>query len=370
MKNLKLIVFSVFAITMMSCSDDDDNTISDPDPDPTSSVEFVTIPTEGEIVSFEMGVTEVTNEQYAQFLNDANAAGIITYDTATKLIFNSDGNPMIDLAGSRVIRDHNGDGTITHHEMENPLNRCMIEFNESTSLFEVVDPVVVNWADYCNPSLYPGAADSLDDWAELNDANTGWFGTWDTDNLLPTLDEVKQWPVGFIRWYGADEFAQFYGYDLPSMAQWKVGAKAGQNFQFATSDGSVSTSTAVYNDLGVGQRNRGHVQGVKSIPPNPYGLYSMGGNTWEHCKDWFRPAPGDVSPIFDNETGEFFIDDTLTSNVIDPSLPAEGDNLLRKAGIGGSWNYFDLLMGSDRDGLTPFMATGNDHFGFRVVKNN
>ncbi len=334
-----------------------------------AQVVFVTIPVNDTIPSFQMAETETTNEQYKDFLNAAYVENLITYNDTTKIVYNLDGKQMIDLGGTRVIRDHNGDGQIVHEEMENPLNRCFIEFNTATNQFEVVDPAEVDWTIYFDTFIFPNAADGIEDWAELNDNNTGWYAYGDADMLLPTLEEVKECPVGFIRWYGANEFAKFYGYDLPTQAQWKVAAKAGQDFAFATSDGTVSESTAWYNNLGVGNRNRGHVQPVKSIPANPYGLYSMGGNTWEWCRDWFYPDPGNDFPL-NNTDGYFFINDTLTDIRIDTSQPLSQANQYRKAGIGGSWNYFSLLMGTTRDGLTPFVETGNDHFGFRVVQND
>jgi formylglycine-generating enzyme required for sulfatase activity len=317
---------------------------------------FVAIPGDQVTASYEMSSTETTNAQYTIFLNEAYSAGYVTYDSDAQMVFNLAGEQMIWIGGSRVVKDHNEDGIFAVEEMENPLNRCFIEFDEVLQQFIVVDPSSVDWSIYFDQSVYPNVADSADNWAELNDDGNGWYGHGDIDKRLPTLDEVKTWPVNFIRYYGAVAFADFYDYDLPTMAQWRVAGSGGQSYQYATSDGTISEGTAWYNTLGVGNRNRGHVQGVRTIPANPYGAYSLGGNVWEWAKDWHNP-----------NTGEFFIDETITDIRLDPTQPLSRDNQYRKASLGGSWNYFAETMSNTWDN-SSMIAVGNDHFGFRVIK--
>lgn len=374
-----------------------DSSISDTD------IIFVTIPTNGEIASFEMGITEVTNTQYLNFLNAAYADGTITYNVETEKVYNADGNEMIWLGGSRVVKDHNKDGVYSLYEMENPLNRCFIEFNAEKDTFELVDPSLVDWAKYCDPTLYPHVVDSLDDWAELSENKDGFYAYGDDDKLMPTLEEIANWPVTFIRWYGAKEFAEFYGYDLPTIEQWKLAASGGAGFVYATSDGTLTPDNAWYNPEGPGVIHKGHVQPVDSLGPNPYGLYNLGGNAWEWTVEWYNPA-----------TNEYFIDENLTADtpISDEDMknyennqqnnlpskektpngtPPEGikppsqndaqgippggtppnatiDNRYKKGLIGGSFNYFDRTL-SLAWTHSAYPRAGNDHFTFRVVKN-
>jgi len=184
-----------------------------------NEIQFVTVPGSQKLPTFQMAETEITNEQYAHFLNEALKTNHIQYNGEQGMVYNLQGQPMIWLGGSRVVKDHNRDGIYELDEMENPLNRSYIEFNSQSDRFEVVDPAKVNWSKYFDKQVYPNVVDKLSHWAELNEEGTGFYGEGDTDKTLPTLSEVKKWPVTFIRYYGAEGFAKFYGYDLPTKAQ-------------------------------------------------------------------------------------------------------------------------------------------------------
>jgi formylglycine-generating enzyme required for sulfatase activity len=146
------------------------------------------------IGAFQMSEAETTNEQYVTFLNATMADGLIKIGTGVSMgqaavyVVGNDGQDyaeqrFIELSGSRVLKDHDGDGTI---DPENPLNQCWIEYDEATNQFSVKDPQAIDWDNYPYES-----GESRADWDELAAGN------------LPSLDEVKQWPVSFIKWYGA-----------------------------------------------------------------------------------------------------------------------------------------------------------------------
>lgn len=348
----KLFAMMVGLLMFSSCS-------QSVEPDESSlvneiGIQFVSIPGDNTTPSFEMAATEISNEQYAHFLNEALDAGAIIYNPDTERVYTADGKEMIWLGGSRVVKDHNSNGIYELEDMENPLNICYIRFLDESQTFEVKDPAQVDWHRYCDASLYSHVVDSLGHWAELSDNENGFCGEGDMDGLMPTLDEVKDWPVTFIRWYGADAFAQFYGYDLPLLTQWKLAGRGGENFFYATSDGSAGEGIAWINIDGPGwPPHKGHAQPVDSKMPNPLGVYNLGGNVWEWTKEWYRGT--EVFSMGKREE-DFYVAEN----------PEDPNHL--KGLFGGSFNYFPATMG-----LTWNHAarpnTGNDHFGFRVVRN-
>lgn len=369
---LKGITLGLFAISLLACGSEtsiDTETPQDldtppeleqPDTNQPTSVAFVSIPGNGAIAPFEMAVSEVTNEQYVVFLNQAYTANKITYNASENMVYDLQNNPMISLGGTRVIKDHNKDGIFELDEMENPLNRCFIQFNAATEQFEMVDPAAVDWNQYFDTTTYPNAVDTIDDWAELNDGNTGFFEAPDAADLsLPTLEEVKKWPVNHIKYYGAEGFAKFYGFDLPTKAQWRLAGQAGQNYEYGTSNGTLSTEVAWYNPTAPHTIWKGHAQPVMSLQANPYGVHDLSGSIWEWCKDWYD---GYVifggGPKADND---FFIDDTIS---YDQSV----DKYL-KCILGGSFNFFYITLKNTHN-HAALPHAGNDHFGFRVVKIN
>lgn len=310
-----------------------------------------------DIADFSFSEAEISNEQYARFLNEAFALGLICYDSDQQMVFDNNGDAMVWLGGSRVVKDHNRDGVYELEEMENPLNRCFIGFDQKAQRFFVVDPAKVDWEQYFDPEKYPNVVDGLEHWAELNPENTGWYGEGDKDKELPTLAEVKTWPATFVRYYGANAFASFYGYDLPTKAQWQYAGKGGKDFVHATSDGSADRDIAWINIDGPHKRHRGHVQPVKSKKPNPYGIYNMGGNVWEWVEDWWKGTQ-----VFFSEKNDvdYFIDPSVTSE--------EANGKYLKGLLGGSFNFFTRTMRVDWNHAAK-ANVANDHFGFRIAFN-
>ena len=180
--------------------------------------------------------------------------------------------------------------------------------------------------------------------------NKSWIGFNSTNNQFEVLDTSKaDWPVNWVKWYGAFAFAQYYSVSLPTEAQWEFAARGGQQLMYPTDDGTLSASKANYNGDTPGVYNpNGHSVAVGSYPANPFGLYDMGGNVWEWCQDYY-------------DTG-FYSD-----GAIDP-LNASAGTDSKRVRRGGAWNYHSgtlLTYARASDSETR----GNNHFGFRVVKN-
>ena len=87
---------------------------------------------------------------------------------------------------------------------------------------------------------------------------------------------------------------------------------------------------------------------VETFPPNPYGLYSTTGNTWEWCADWFSPS--------------FHVEAPRT----DPQGPPVGQAKVMK---GGSFlchkSYCNRYRVAARSSNTPDSSTS--HMGFRCA---
>src|SRR5919109_3308697 len=98
---------------------------------------------------------------------------------------------------------------------------------------------------------------------------------------------------------------------LPTEAQWEYACRAGTTTPFSFGK-NITPEQVNYKGL-----YRGKTVPVKSLPPNPWGLYEMHGNVWEWCQDWYGDYPAEPG--------------------VDPIGPSEGaDRVLR----GGSWNDF------------------------------
>jgi formylglycine-generating enzyme required for sulfatase activity len=111
-----------------------------------------------------------------------------------------------------------------------------------------------------------------------------------------TVAEGKEnFPVAWVTWYGAKVFALYYGWDLPTEAEWEYACRGGKQYKYGTNDGNIEPSQANY---GHNSSNAG-ARAVGSYYPNPFGLYDMCGNVCEFCHDaWSQYKEGNfVNPV-------------------------------------------------------------------------
>lgn len=171
---------------------------------------------------FYMSACEVTNTQYAAFLNETGVG-------------------------------QDGTGTLTYTDL--------ITGQEKT-----VTEILI--------------ADSYDE--NITGAeNDVWGCGWNGSEWEPA-EGFENCPVVFVSWFGAMAYAQYYGASLPTGAQWEYACRAGSDtpWFFGNSSDQMS-SYAWYRD-----NSDGHPNPVGTKEPNQWGLYDIYGNVWEWCRDY------------------------------------------------------------------------------------
>ncbi len=257
--------------------------------------------------AFQISEKEITNQQYIEFLNAAYADGWIEVvedqfqdpcGQYTEFAVKGVGNAP--NAGQIYLQLGETGGCTSDGHSEHIDNKSWIVFNSSSTTFEVIDPAKSNW------------------------------------------------PVNWVKWYGAKAFTDYYNVSLPSEAQWEYAAQGGQMFKYPTDDGTLSSTKANYNGDTPGAFNPdGHSVAVGSYSANPFGLYDMGGNVWEWCEDYY-----DANFYSDGST-----------DPLNTSLGTDAKRVRR----GGSWNYHSATLLTYAR-ASDFENRGNNHFGFRIVK--
>jgi formylglycine-generating enzyme required for sulfatase activity len=101
---------------------------------------------------------------------------------------------------------------------------------------------------------------------------------------------VSKNPVLDVSWYGANEFCLYYGFRLPTEAEWEYAAKGGVKGKGYTYSGSnTPNDVAWFSD---NSALRTHPVGTKQY--NELGLYDMSGNVLEWCSDWLGDYTNDA----------------------------------------------------------------------------
>jgi len=103
----------------------------------------------------------------------------------------------------------------------------------------------------------------------------------------------ENYPVICLNWYGANEFCNFYGYKLPSEAQWEYAAKGGINWEndfYFSGNNNIKKIGWFYKNAKNKENKMLKKRGtheVAQLEANQLGIYDMTGNVRELCLDWY-----------------------------------------------------------------------------------
>jgi formylglycine-generating enzyme len=173
-----------------------------------------------------------------------------------------------------------------------------------------------------------------------------------------SIESRPHHPVVHVSWNDANACAIWAGKRLPTEAEWEFAARGGlENQRFPWGNELTPEGRHLCNiwqgdfpakDLA--EDGYSAPAPVDAFPPNRFGFYSMTGNTWEWCADWFSP------------------DYHLFATRQNPVGPAHGP---AKSMRGGSYlchaSYCNRYRVAARTSNTPDSTTTN--LGFRCARD-
>jgi formylglycine-generating enzyme required for sulfatase activity len=111
------------------------------------------------------------------------------------------------------------------------------------------------------------------------------WGVKKTNGVWAPASGKDDYPILNTTWEGANEFCEFYGWRLPTDAEWEFAAKGGMK-----SNGFVFSGNTAIDSVGWYDKNSGNLtHPVGLLRPNELGIFDMTGNVWEWCYDWWAP---------------------------------------------------------------------------------
>jgi formylglycine-generating enzyme len=165
-------------------------------------------------------------------------------------------------------------------------------------------------------------------------------------------------PVVHVSAHDVARFAQWAGKRLPTEAEWEFAARGGlEQKMYPWGDELTPGGKHLCNiwqgefpDTDTAEDGYNAPAPVDAFPPNAFGLYTITGNVWEWCADWFHPTYH------------------VWATRMNPVGPRQGSSKVIK---GGSYlchkSYCNRYRVAARSSNTPDSTTTN--MGFRCVRD-
>lgn len=186
-----------------------------------------------------------------------------------------------------------------------------------------------------------------------------------------SIEGKENHPVVHIAFEDAEAYAEWAGKSLPTEAQWEVASRGGQEPKaFAWGNELQPDGAYLANYFqGTFPDNNTQLDGysttapVKSYPPNGLGIYDMIGNVWEWTSDWYRPDTHKRNSEVASTRG--CINPNGPSSSYDPQNPLSPTRVTK----GGSFLCSDQYCSNYRPSARMATAfdSGQEHLGFRCV---